>query len=305
MTGTRPFAHGPTTIRLGDLEVRRLGFGAMRLPGKDVWGEPDDRPRAVNVVRRAVELGIQLIDTSWYYGPHVANGIIRDAIHPYPRDVVIATKLGGKRLPDKGWAAAARPEELREGCEHDLRELKREAIDIVHCRYFSRSGVPFLDSLGALVDMQRAGKIRHIGLSNVGVAEIRSALAITPIVTVQNIYNVGGGGGRLAQMTHAVVEGPDDVLALCTELSIAYLPYFPLAVGALGRPHPALDAAAARHGATPAQIALAWLLARSPVMLPIPGTSSPEHLEENWAAREVELTPEEVEAIAANARAAG
>lgn len=305
MTSSRPFAHAPTTIRLGDLEVRRLGFGAMRLPGKDVWGEPDDRERAKTVVRRAVELGIQLIDTSWYYGPHVANRIIAEAIHPYPKDLVIATKLGGKRLPDKSWAGAARPEELRAGCEHDLRELRREALDIVHFRYISRSGVPFLESLGALVDMKREGKIRHLGLSNVGCTEISSALAETPIVTVQNLYNVSGGSGRLAQMAHAQVESPDAVLDLCTEREIAYLPFFPLAVGALGRSHPALDAAAARRDATPAQIALAWLLARSPVMLPIPGTSSPAHLEENWAARHVELTRAEVDAIGNEARAAG
>lgn len=302
---TESFAHAPATIQLGDLEVRRLGFGAMRLPGDEVWGEPNDRARAERVVRRAVELGVQLIDTAWFYGPHVANRIIRDAIHPYPGDLVIATKLGGKRLPDKGWAGAARPEELREGCEHDLRELRLEAIDVVHLRYMARSGVPFLESLGALLDMQREGKIRHIGLSNVGCAEIESALSQTPIVTVQNLYNVGGGGGRLAQMSHAVVEEPDAVLDLCTERGIAYLPFFPLGVGALGRAHPALDEAAARRDATPAQIALAWLLARSKVMLPIPGTSSPEHLEENWAAREVALSPEEVEAIGAEARAIG
>src|SRR3954464_15494934 len=144
---TTAFGHAPSTIRLGDLEVRRLGFGAMRLPGKDVWGEPDDPERARSVLKRAVDLGVRLIDTAWYYGPFVANRLIAEALHPYPHDLVIATKLGGKRLPDKGWAAAARPEELRQGCEDDLRTLKRERLDVVHLRYIGRSGVPLLESL--------------------------------------------------------------------------------------------------------------------------------------------------------------
>ena len=149
------FAHPPDTLRLSDLTVRRLGFGAMRLPGKDVWGEPDDPARARAVLRRAVELGINFIDTAWYYGPFVANRLIAEALHPYPEGLVIATKLGGKRLPDKGWAAAARPEELRAGCEEDLRSLRRERLDIVHMRYISTSGVPFLESLDALIALQR------------------------------------------------------------------------------------------------------------------------------------------------------
>ncbi len=296
------FAHPPSALSLGDLEVRRLGFGAMRLPGKDVWGEPEDPARARAVVRRAVELGVQLIDTSWYYGPHVANRIIAEALHPYPDDLVIATKLGGKRLPDKGWAPANRPDELREGCEHDLRVLRKEAIDVVHLRAI-RSDVPFDEQLDALIDLRRQGKLRHIGLSNVSAKLVNIALARTEIVTVQNLYNAGGGSGPLARMTHAEVESPDAVLELCEQRKIAFLPFFPLAVGALGRAHPALDETAARHGATPAQIALAWLLARSPIMLPIPGTSSLDHLEENWAARSIELSPDEVGAIAKDAQA--
>lgn len=281
-----------------------MGFGAMRLPGKDVWGEPDDPARAKAVVRRAVDLGVQLIDTSWYYGPHVANRIVREAIHPYPKDVVIATKLGGKRLPDKSWAPASRPEELFEGCDHDLRELGIERCDVTHLRYI-HNDVPFLESLDALIELRRRGKIRHIGLSNVSAAQIGEALARTPIVTVQNLYNVGGGAGRLAKMTHAEVESPEAVLELCEARGIAFLPFFPLAVGALGKSHPALDASAKKRGVTPAQIALAWLLARSRVMLPIPGTSSPEHVEENWAARAIRLEEGEVAAIADEARRAG
>lgn len=296
------FGSGPSTIRLGDLEVKRLGFGAMRLPGKDVWGEPADEGRARDVLRRVVRLGIDLIDTAWYYGPHVANRLIKETLHPYPKGLVIATKLGGKRLPDKGWAPFARPEELRQGMEEDLRGLALDAIDVAHLRFMPSSGVPFLESLDAMIAMKEEGKLRHIALSNVSVKELEAALARTPIVAVQNMYNVAGGGGQLARMTHAAVEAPDAVLDVCTEKGIAYLPFFPLAVGAFGKPHPALEASAAKHGATPAQIALAWLLARSPVMLPIPGTSSPEHLEENWAARRIALTADEIDAIASAAR---
>src|SRR6476659_1935158 len=154
------------TITLGDLEVQRLGYGAMRLPGKDVWGEPEDPARARTVLRRAVDLGINFIDTAWYYGPLVANRLIVEALHPYPRDLVIATKLGGKRLPDKSWAPATRPEELRKGCEDDLRTLKLDRADVVHFR-FIHSDVPFLESFDALVELQREGKIRHLALSNV------------------------------------------------------------------------------------------------------------------------------------------
>ena len=294
----------PETIRLGDLEVTRLGFGAMRLPGPNVWGEPPDPARARSVLRRAVELGVQLIDTAWYYGPHVANRLIAEALHPYPKGLVIATKLGGRRTPDGGWAPFARPEELREGCEHDLRELKRAVLDVVHLRFISSSGVPFLESLDAMIAMKQEGKIRHLALSTVGASHLEQALERTPIVAVQNLFNVGGGGGALAKMTHAEVESPEAVLEACEARGIAFLPYFPLAIGALGKPHPALDAVAQRRGASPAQIALAWLLTRSPAMLPIPGTSSPEHVEENWAARQIRLEKAEVDAIAREARGA-
>jgi aryl-alcohol dehydrogenase-like predicted oxidoreductase len=297
------FGHSPATIRLGDLEVCRLGFGAIRLPGKEVWGEPDDRARARTVLRRAVDLGINLVDTAWYYGPDVSNRLIAEALHPYPSHLVIATKLGGQRLSDKGWAAALRPEELRAGCERDLTTLKRERIDVVHLRFMAIAKVPFLESLGALVELQREGKIRHIALSNVNSVQVEQALAHTPIVAVQNMYNIAGGSGRLAERTHSKVDDPDAVLELCASRSIAFLPYFPLAVGALAKGHPAIDAIAERHRATTAQVAIAWLLARSPVMLPIPGTASPEHLEENWAARRIELSPDEVESIAREARA--
>jgi pyridoxine 4-dehydrogenase len=300
------FAHEPATLRLGDLEVVRFGFGAMRLPGPEVWGEPDDPPRARETLRRVVSLGMNLIDSAWFYGPHVSNRLIAEALHPYPRDLVIASKLGGRRLPDKGWAPFSRPEELREGCEIDLRDLRREALDVVHLRYMGKaSPVPFLESLDALMALKKEGKIRHLGLSNVGPREVELALARTPIVSVQNMYSVSGGGGAVARTTHSEVESPDRVLELCEEHGIAFMPFFPLGIGAHARPTAAVAAAAERRHVTPAQIALAWLLARSPVMLPIPGTSRPEHVEENWAARSIRLTPEEVTSISAAAAREG
>jgi aryl-alcohol dehydrogenase-like predicted oxidoreductase len=303
MTTPPSFAHGPATIRLGELEVVRLGFGAMRLPGPDVWGEPQDPARARAVLKRVIDLGMNLIDSAWYYGPHVSNRLIAEALHPYPKDLVIASKLGGKRLPDKGWAPFLRPEELREGCETDLRELRRDVLDVVHLRTMGRaSPVPFAESLDAILELQREGKIRHIGLSNVGITELEAALARTPIVSVQNMYSVSGGGGSVARMTHSMVEGPDRVLEVCTERGIAFMPFFPLAIGAHAKPTTPITSAAERRGVAPAQIALAWLLARSPVILPIPGTSRPEHLEENWASRSIRLSADEVESIAAAAR---
>jgi aryl-alcohol dehydrogenase-like predicted oxidoreductase len=290
--------HAPTTIRLGDLEVQRLGYGAMRLPGKDVWGEPDDPARARKVLCRAVELGVNFIDTAWFYGPLVANRLIAEALHPYPRDLVIATKLGGKRLPDKGWAPALRPDELRKGAEEDLRTLRLERLDVVHLRHMPIAGVPFMESLDALLAMQAEGKIRHLALSNVNARELEQALARTPIVAVQNMFNVSGGGGAIAKQTHSEVDDPEGVLDLCTRKNIAYLPFFPLAVGNVAQEKPVLAAIADKHRATPAQIALAWLLARSPVVLPIPGTSSVEHLEQNWDARRITLSPDEMAAIA-------
>jgi len=292
-------AVAPATIRLGDLQVQRIGYGAMRLPGKEVWGPPDDPARARAVLRRAVELGINFIDTAWYYGPFVANELIAEALHPYPSDLVIATKLGGKRLPDKRWAPALRPEELRRGAEDDLRTLRLERLDVVHLRNMPAAGVPLMESLDALLAMQAEGKIRHLAVSNVNVRELEQVLGRTPIVAVQNMFNVAGGSGAFAQRTHSEVDDPEAVLELCARKNIAYLPFFPLAVGAIARHKPILAAIAGKHRASAAQIALAWLLARSPVMLPIPGTTSIEHLEENWSSRRIALSADEVAAIAA------
>ena len=297
MSTTNDFGHGPSTIRLGDLEVRRLGYGAMQLPGPEVWGEPADPTKARAVLKRAVELGVNFIDTAWFYGPFVSNRLIAEALHPYPKDLVLATKLGGARRDDKSWYSYIRPEELRIGAQHDLRTLKRDHLDVVHLRYM-QSEVPFAESLDALIAMKKEGLLRHIALSNVGVKELEQALAKTPIVAVQNLFNVGGGGGAIAKMTHAEVHEPEKVLDFCTARGIAFLPFFPLAMGKVDGVHSGLAIVAKRHGATVAQIALAWLLARSKVMLPIPGTSSIAHLEENWAARTIALTADDLATLA-------
>jgi pyridoxine 4-dehydrogenase len=293
------FAHAPTTIRIGDLQVHRLGFGAMQIPGPMVWGEPRDPERARKVLRRVVELGIQLIDTSWYYGPHVANRFIFETLHPYPKDLVIATKLGGRRTPDKGWAAFNRPEELRQGCEEDLRGLRLERIDLVHLRWIDPTDVPFSEALDAMIGLQKAGKIRHLALSNVSLAQIREATEKTSIVGVQNLYNVAAGEKRLGAFPHAAIADQEKIVQLCEDEGMAFLPFFPLAIPGPGpkREAPAVSAVAKKHGKTEAQIALAWLLARSPAMLPIAGTSSPEHLDENWRARTIALTQADIEEI--------
>jgi pyridoxine 4-dehydrogenase len=294
------FAHPPATIRIGDLEVNRLGFGAMQIPGPRVWGEPKDPERARAVLRRVVELGIDLIDTSWYYGPYVANRYIAEALHPYPKKLVIATKLGGKRLPDGGWAPAIRPEELRQGCEEDLKGLRLERVDIVHLRWMDHAPVPFREALDAMIALKAEGKVRHIGLSNVSLDQLKDALERTPVVTVENLYNVAAGEKKLGGLPFlGSIEGQETVVDFCAERGIAFLPYFPLAIPGPGgkREAPALAAVAKQHAATETQVAIAWLLARSKTIVPIPGTSSVEHLEENWAARELRLSDEEVKDI--------
>jgi len=289
------FATGPETIKLGDLHVRRLGFGAMRLPGPDVWGAPADRSAAHAVLHRAIELGINLIDTAWFYGPHVANQLIVETLHPYPSDLVIATKLGARRLPDKSWAPYLKPDELRAGAEEDLRSLKLDQLPVVHLRWAAQPDVTFAESLDAMIALAREGKIRHIALSSVTVEQLEYALTRTPIVAVQNLYNMGGGRGPIP-----VADRPDAVLAACESRGIAFLPFFPLAIGALTTASGALGAAAKRYNCTPAQLAIAWLLARSPVMLPIPGTSKVAHLEENVGAVHVVLDPTAVAELAPN-----
>jgi aryl-alcohol dehydrogenase-like predicted oxidoreductase len=292
------FAHGPETIKLGDLEVRRLGFGAMRLPGKEVWGDPKDPATAHAVLKRAIELGVNFIDTAWYYGPYVANKLIVEALYPYPSDLVIATKLGGKRLPDKSWASALTPEELREGIDTDLKTLRLEQLPVVHLRWMDRAPIAFGEALDVLIDVQKRGKIRHLALSNVNVEQLEEALAKTPIVAVQNLYNVSGYTGPIPSAAH-----PEAVLAECEQRRIAFVPFFPLAVGAAaGGASPGLEAIARRIGCSPAQLSIAWLLARSKVMLPIPGTSKIAHLEENLGAVHVALDEVTIAELTAHAK---
>jgi pyridoxine 4-dehydrogenase len=267
----------------GDLEVHRLGFGAMRITGDGIWGPPDDPEEAKRVLRRVVELGIDLIDTADSYGPEVSENLIAEALHPYPDGLVIATKGGLRRTGPGQWPRDARPERLKECCEASLRRLKLDRIDLYQL-HSPDPQVPYEDSVGALKELQDEGKIRHVGISNVSLDELSQARGIVEVVTVQNRYNVTD-------------RDSEDVLDECEQAGIGFIPWFPLATGRLAEPGGALDKVARVHDATPAQIALAWLLARSPVMLPIPGTSSVEHLEEDVAATAIELSPEEVREI--------
>lgn len=268
----------------GDLRVRRLGFGAMRITGSGVWGEPKDPAEAKRVLRRAVELGVNLIDTADSYGPEVSERLIAEALHPYPADLVIATK-GGLVRPGPGrWEPVGRPEYLRQCVELSLRRLRLERIDLYQLHRIDPK-VPVEETLGALVELQRAGKIRHLGLSEVSVADIERAGKTAQVATVQNLYNVGN-------------RQSEAVLQHCERNAMGFIPWFPLAAGELARPGGPLEKAAQRHGASVAQLALAWLLHRSPAMLPIPGTGSVRHLEENVAAAALSLPNSEWEAIA-------
>jgi len=291
------FAHGPSTIRLGDLEVPRLGYGAMQIPGPMVWGEPTDPDRVRKVLRRVVDLGIRLIDTSWYYGPLVSNRFICETLHPYPADLLLVTKLGGKRTPDKGWAPALNPEELFKGCDEDLRSLRLERVDLVHLRWIEQSEVSFKEALDAMIELKKRGKIRHIGISNVTLAQLRQAMEWTTIVSVENLYNVARGEKHL-DIPGMQIAGQEDLLDTCTKKGIAFFPFFSLALPFGPKLEaPVLADVAKEHGATESQVALAWSLARSQIMLPIPGTTSPDHLEENWNARTLRLSQDEIARI--------
>jgi aryl-alcohol dehydrogenase-like predicted oxidoreductase len=266
----------------GDLNVSRIGFGAMRLTGPGIWGPPADRATAVALVRHVVDAGVTLIDTADSYGPHVSEEIIAEALYPYAADVVIATKAGFVRTGPNEWVIDARPKRLRECAEGSLRRLKRDCIDLFQLHRIDPR-VPMEESLGALVALQREGKIRHIGISEASVAEYERAKKTAAIVSVQNRYNVED---RTAE----------DVLQACERDGISFLPWFPLA-GTGSPKHAALKQIAAGHGATPAQVALAWLLARSPSILPIPGTSSIAHFDENLAAAQLTLSDSDLEAL--------
>jgi aryl-alcohol dehydrogenase-like predicted oxidoreductase len=280
----RPAARSGTFLLGGDLPVHRLGFGAMRLTGKGIWGEPRDAREAVAVLRRAVELGVNLIDTADSYGPEVSERLIAAALYPYPQGLVIATKAGFERPGPDQWKVNGRPERLRAACEGSLRRLKLERLDLYQLHRIDPR-VPFEDQLGTLKRLQEEGKIRHIGLSEVSVADIERARKIVPIVSVQNRYSP-------TDRQH------ESVLDHCERGRVGFMPWYPLGAGAALRPGSPLDRVAARLHATPAQVAIAWLLRRSPVMLPIPGTSRVQHLEENVAAGLLELSTRDFEAIA-------
>ncbi|KOX16852.1 oxidoreductase [Saccharothrix sp. NRRL B-16348] len=269
----------------GDLTVNRLGYGAMRLTGEGIWGYPADRDNAIALLRRVVELGVNFIDTADSYGPHINEELIRQALHPYADDLVIATKGGLLRTGPNEWPMLGKPAYLRQAVETSLRRLGIERIDLYQLHRVDPD-YPLEDQVGELRKLQEEGKIRHIGLSEVDVDQLEAARAVAPIVSVQNLYNLAN-------------RGHEAVLERATELGIAFIPWFPVATGELARPGGVLDAAAKEHGATPAQLALAWLLRKSPVVLPIPGTSSIAHLEENVAAARIELTDEEFEKLSA------
>jgi len=279
----RPAARSGTYALGGDLPVHRLGYGVMQLPGEGVWGPSRDHDGALRVLRRAVELGVTLIDTADSYGPFVADLLIREALHPYPEELVIATKVGFTRQGPGKWTAVGRPEYLRQQVELNLRHLGVERIDLLQLHRIDPA-VPLEDQVGELAALQGEGKIRHVGLSEVPVEHIEAARRITPIVSVQNRYNLAD-------------RASEDVLAHCEREGIAFIPWFPLATGRLAGPGSPLATIAERHGASPSQLALAWLLHTSSVVLPIPGTSSVAHLEENVAAATVQLSAEEVDEL--------
>ena len=272
-----------------DIRVTRLGFGAMRITGNGIWGEPADRAEAVRVLRRAVELGVSFIDTADSYGPGVSEEIIAEALHPYPTGLVIATKGGYVRPGPNQWVENGKPEHLRSACEGSLRRLRLDRIDLYQLHRIDPK-VPTEDQLGTLRDLQAQGKIKHIGLSEVSVRQIQHARTIVPIVSVQNRYSVTD-------------RGAEDVLEYCEKEKMGFIPWFPLAAGRVSGSKSPISRIAARWEATPSQVALAWLLARSPVILPIPGTSRVEHLEENVAATELKIDANKMQELDRMARA--
>ncbi|HZC26496.1 MAG TPA: aldo/keto reductase [Actinopolymorphaceae bacterium] len=282
-TSSRPALASGTFDLGGDLTVRRLGYGAMRLTGPGIWGPPADREECIRVLRRVVELGITLIDTADSYGPNVSEELIREALHPYPEDLVIATKAGQVRTGPDVWIPLGRPEYLAQQAETSLRRLGVERIDLFQLHRIDPT-VPLADQMGALVSLKEQGKIRHIGMSNVSIEELDRAREITEIVSVQNRYNLAN-------------RDSEAVLDYAERAGLGFIPWFPVATGKLARPGGPLDKLARDHDATPGQLALAWLLRRSPVMLPIPGTSKVAHLEENAMAAQIDLSDGEYEQL--------
>lgn len=286
----RPAAKSGEFLLGGELAIHRLGYGAMRITGKGVWGEPKDRKEAIRVLRRAVELGINFIDTADSYGPGVSEEIIAEALHPYPAGLVIATKAGFERTGPDQWVTNGRPEHLRKALEGSLRRLKLEQIDLFQLHRIDDK-VPAEEQLGALEELQTEGKIKHIGLSEVSVEQIKHARKAVSIVSVQNRYSV-------------VDRAAEDVLKYCEQETIAFIPWFPLAAGRVSEIGNELERDAARLNISTSQLALAWLLWRSPVILPIPGTSRVEHLEENVAAAGLKIAEGTLASLGKKSRSA-
>src|SRR3954463_6698636 len=273
-------------MKLGDLEVNRLGYGAMRVCGPSVFGPPKDRAHALGVLRRAYQLGCNFFDTADSYGPYVDEELIAEALHPYPKDLVIGTKGGLTRPAPHRWDEDGRPEHLRRAVEGSLRRLRLERIDLYQF-HAPDPNVPFIESIGALADLRRSGEIRHLGISNVTVAQLELARSIAPVVSVQNAYNLRN-------------RTSEDVLCACERLGIAFLPWYPLG-GKRGLKALKIKQVASRRGLSHAALSVAWLLAKSPVMLPIPGTRSLDHLEDNARAAALKLTPEDLDDLAEDA----
>jgi pyridoxine 4-dehydrogenase len=278
-------ASGPGTVGLRDMTVNRMGFGAMRITGKGVWGAPADRVECKRVLRRVVELGVNFIDTADSYGPHVSEELIAEALFPYPDDLVIATKAGFTRPGPSRWDPDGRPERIREAIQGSLRRLRVERIDLYQVHTPDRK-VPYEETVGTFKELQQAGLVRHVGISNVSVEQLGVARGIVEVVSIQNRYNLTD-------------RASEPVLDACAREGLAFIPWFPLATGKLAGE--AVDRVARRRALTPIQVGLAWLLQHSPVMLPIPGTSKVGHLEENVAAAEVELTEEDIRELEAAA----
>jgi pyridoxine 4-dehydrogenase len=268
------------TLQIGDRSVRRLGFGAMRITGDGIWGPPADHDGAIATLRRAIELGVNLIDTANSYGPDVSEELIAEALYPYPEDLLIATKGGLTRSGPNQWHPNGTPEHLREVCEGSLRRLRLDTIELYQL-HRPDPKVPYEESVGTLKELQAEGKIRNIGVSNVSIDQLETARSVVEVVSVQNRFNLTD-------------RASEDVLEHCEELGIIFIPWWPLSAVSLAEPGGPVDQIASAHDATPGEVALAWLLARSPVMLPIPGTSSVEHLEENVAAAAVKLSDDEI-----------
>jgi len=275
------------TIEIGERRVRRLGFGAMRITGRGIWGPPADHDEAIAVLRRSVELGVDLIDTADSYGPEVSEELIAEALYPYPEDLLIATKGGLIRTGPGVWPRDGRPEHLREACEGSLRRLKLDSIDLYQ-HHSPDKKVPYEESIGALKELQGEGKIRYVGVSNVSIDQLETAREIVEVVSVQNRFNLTDRSSQ-------------DVLERCEELGIAFFPWAPIDAGRLAEPGGPVDRIASADDASPGQIALAWLLARSGRIVPIPGTSSVKHLEQNLGAAEIELSADELAELEAAA----